>query len=108
MSTLQPTSVVEDRTHDPVATLREAALANAATVVAVAAYMICGVLSAVAPDAWIWLFQPWLHGLSLAPLRAAGPWFRPGEFALGLVTFGGSVWLVTAAMAGLYNRWSQR
>ncbi len=108
MSTLQPTSLVEDRPPDPVATLRVTALANAATVVAVAAYVICGVLSAVAPDARIWLFQPWLHGLSLVPLRPDGPWFQPGEFALGLVTFGGSVWLVTAAIAGLYNRLSQK
>jgi len=82
-------------------------LANAATTVAVVAYLICAVLAIVAPDLWVGLIQSWTHGLSLAPLRPTGPWFRPGEFIVGLITFGGSVWLATAAIAALYNRWSR-
>ena len=80
-------------------------LASAVTAVAVVAYMLCAIVAAVAPDLLLWFFQPWLHGLTLEPLRPTGAWFRPGEFLVGLVTFGASVWVATAAAAWLYNRW---
>ncbi len=83
-------------------------LANATSAVALVGYLICAALSIAAPDVLVWFFQPWLHGLSLAPLRPAGAWFRPGEFVVGLVTFAGTVWLATAAIAGLYNAWVRR
>lgn len=82
-------------------------LANAATTVALAGYVICAVLTLFAPDAVPWLFQSWSHGLSLDPLRTVGPTFRPIEFVAGLVTFGGTVWLATAAVARLYNAWTR-
>ncbi|GIW07455.1 MAG: hypothetical protein KatS3mg060_2260 [Dehalococcoidia bacterium] len=88
--------------------LEARALANAAATVALAGYLICAALALVAPEALIWVFQPWFHGLSLDPLRPTGAWFRPGEFIVGLVTFGGSVWLGTAAFAWLYNTWARR
>lgn len=83
-------------------------LANAATAVTLGAYLICALVAVIAPDLLLWFFQPWFHGVSLEPLRPTGPWFRPGEFVLGLFTFGGSVWVGTAAIAWLYNRWSIR
>ncbi len=83
-------------------------LANATAVVALAAYLACAALSVVAPSVLVWFFQPWLHGLSLEPLRPAGTWFRPGEFVVGLITFPGTVWLATAAIAALYNAWAHR
>lgn len=83
-------------------------LANAVTAVALTAYLICAALALVAPDLLIWFFQPWFHGLTLDPLRPAGAWFRPGEAIVGLITFGASVWLGTAAAAWLYNAWSRR
>lgn len=95
--------------HPGIAAQLEAVpLANAATVVALAAYLVCAAIALVAPDILVWFFQPWLHGLSLEPLRPTGAWFRPGEFLVGLLTLGGSVWVVTAAVAWLYNRWSHR
>ena len=81
-------------------------LANAATAVALVAYVICAALNVLTPDAVAWLFQSWSHGLSLDPLRAAGPAFQPVPFVAGLVTFGGTVWLATAAVARLYNAWT--
>lgn len=81
-------------------------LANAAAVVALVGYLICAAVSIVAPDVLVWFFQTWLHGLSLAPLRPAGAWFRPDEFVVGLITFAGTVWLATAAIAELYNAWA--
>jgi hypothetical protein len=83
------------------------ALANAVTAIALAAYIICATVAIVAPDLLIWFFQPWFHGLSLDPLRPTGAWFRPGEAIVGLITFGGSVWVGTAAAAWLYNAWSR-
>lgn len=47
-------------------------LANAAAAVALVGYLICAALCIVAPDVLDWFFQPWLHGLTLAPLRPAG------------------------------------
>ena len=81
-------------------------LANAAATVAVAAYLICAILNILAPDVLAWLFQSWSHGLSLAPLRAAGRSFGPTEFLAGMVTFAGAIWLATAAVARLYNAWT--
>jgi hypothetical protein len=83
------------------------ALANAVTAIALAAYIICATVAIVAPDLLIWFFQPWFHGLSLDPLRPAGAWFRPGEAIVGLITFGGSAWIGTAAAAWLYNAWAR-
>jgi hypothetical protein len=77
------------------------------TAIALAAYIICATVAIVAPDLLIWFFQPWFHGLSLDPLRPAGAWFRPGEAIVGLITFGGSAWIGTAAAAWLYNAWAR-
>lgn len=82
-------------------------LANAATVVALAAYLLCAAVAAVAPDLLIAFFQPWLHGLTLEPLRPTGAWFQPGAFVFGLITFGASVWVSIAAVAWLYNAWAR-
>ena len=81
-------------------------LANAAAFVALAAYLICAALSFVAPDLLMWVFQSWAHSLALEPLRTTGPSFRPLELVVGLVTFGGLVWLAAAAVARLYNAWT--
>ena len=81
-------------------------LANAAAVVALAGYLICAALSYFAPDLLMWVFQSWAHSLALEPLRTAGPTFRPIELVVGLVTFGGMVWLGAAAVARLYNAWT--
>ena len=81
-------------------------LANAAAVVALAAYLICAALSYFAPDLLMWVFQSWTHSLALEPLRTTDPTFRPIELVAGLVTFGGMVWLGAAAVARLYNTWT--
>lgn len=107
MSTFPSTQGGDNRASHSLAAVQVTTLANAATTVAVAAYLICAALAIVAPDLWVGLIQSWTHGLSLAPLRPTGPWFRPDEFIVGLITFGGSVWLATAAVAALYNRWAR-
>ncbi|GBD20790.1 hypothetical protein HRbin28_01238 [bacterium HR28] len=101
-------STVSREAMGTAARLATVPLANAAATVALAAYLICAVLSALAPGVLVWFFQPWLHGLSLEPLRPAGTWFRPAEFVIGLITFPAAVWLTTAAIAALYNTWAHR
>ena len=79
-------------------------LASAGSLVAAATYVLCAVLSAVAPDVYFGLFQSWFHAVSLEPLRLSTQAFDPGRFAAGLVTFSGVAWLTLAATAALYNR----
>jgi hypothetical protein len=81
-------------------------LANAAATVAVAAYVLCAVIALVAYEAYIGFFQLWIHGMTLEPMRPLGGWFNLGTFVSGLITFGATVWLATAATARLYNAWS--
>ncbi len=78
-------------------------LASAAALVAAAAYVICLVLSLVAPDLLLGILQTWAHSIAIAPLRADSTGFQPGPALIGLVTFSGFVWLATAATAWLYN-----
>lgn len=87
------------------AALAVAPLANAASAVALIGYLICAALSIVAPDVLMWFFGSWIHGLSLELVRPAGAWFRADTFVVGLITFGGPVWLAVAGTAWLYNRW---
>lgn len=79
------------------------ALASAATLVAAAAYVVCLVLSLVAPDLLLSILQSWAHSVSLAPLRAESTTFQVGPALVGLLTFSGFIWLTTAATAWLYN-----
>jgi hypothetical protein len=78
-------------------------LASAAAIVAAAAYVVCLALSMVAPDLLMGIFQTWAHSISIAPLRAEAVVFQPGAALLGLLTWSGFVWLITAATASLYN-----
>jgi hypothetical protein len=82
--------------------------ANAVTVVALAGFIICAAVALVSTDLLIAFFQPWVHGLSLQALRPADPTFRVDAVAVGLITFGASVWVATAATATLYKAWARR
>lgn len=83
-------------------------LANAVTAVAEVAYLVCAALSIIAPDILLWYFQSFLHGLSLEPLRPAGPWFEPARALFGFVAFGATIWVGTVAAASLYNTLARR
>lgn len=92
----------------PHTALRVVPLANAMTVVALAAYLICAAVALVSTDILIAFFQPWVHGLSLQALRPATPTFQPDAFVVGLITFGASAWIATTATVSLYNTWARR
>src|SRR3954467_10855586 len=70
-------------------------LASAAAIVAAVAYVVCLVISLVAPDLLLALFQTWAHSISVASLQTS-PTFQVGPALVGLLTFSGFVWLTTA------------
>lgn len=82
-------------------------LANAVTAVATALYLICAAVAALAPDLFMAFLRPWFHAMSLEPLRAEA-WFSGPEFILGVITFGLTIWIFTAATASLYNWLARR
>jgi hypothetical protein len=77
-------------------------LASAAAIVAAVAYVVCLVISLVAPDLLLAIFQTWAHSISVASLQTT-PSFQAGPALVGLLTWSGFVWLTTAGTAALYN-----
>jgi len=82
-------------------------LAAAATVVALVGYLICRIVSVIAPGFLVWFLEPWFHGVMLQPLIPSISTFQPTEFVIGLLTFSVTVWLTVFVFARLYNRWSR-
>lgn len=82
--------------------LNTIAFAHSVALVAAAAYVICAVVSVVAPDLYLWFFQSWLHGLSLEPLRPSGSMFNLGSSLIGLLTLTATAWFGAFAVARLY------
>lgn len=91
-----------------VAALEPVPLANAAAAVAAAGYLLCALVSILAPELLITFFRPWFHGFALEALRPAGAWFQLSDFVSGLITFTATTWLALAAFAWLYNAWVRR
>ncbi|MBM2826539.1 MAG: hypothetical protein HW403_603 [Dehalococcoidia bacterium] len=94
---------VANRQH--VATLEVVPMANAVTVVALLVYVLCRVLSLVAPEVLATVARSWFHGLAVG--TAPWPGFQGGEFLLGLVTIGIFAWVTTASTAWLYKQWDR-
>lgn len=88
--------------------LRVTPFANAVAVVMAFLYLLCALVSAVAPEALIGFVQPWVHAVDLDLLMPRSWTFTASGFGLGLVTFTLSAWLVAAACAWLYNRFAGR
>ncbi|HEU5320816.1 MAG TPA: DUF5676 family membrane protein [Methylomirabilota bacterium] len=82
------------------------ALANAVATVVGVTYIVCRVVSAVAPQAVFAIGQSWFHTVSLEPVRATGS-MSTGAFVLGLVTSVVVSWVLTYATAALYARWAR-
>lgn len=84
--------------------LNAKAFANAATVVGVGAYIVCRILSQVAPDLLFAVGKSWFHTFNLDAVIAVAP-LDLGAFLLGGVTFGALVWIMVYATVSLYNKW---
>lgn len=81
-------------------------LANSLTTVALGLYVICRVLSIIAPDILFNVGRSWFHAFSLDALQDATP-FELGTFVFGAVTLAILTWVTTYASAALYNNWSK-
>ena len=83
--------------HNPVR------LANAATVVSLGLYVVCRVVSLVAPEFLFNIAQSWFHTFSTELMRAPVP-FDIGTFIFGGITLAVVVWATFYAFAEVYNR----
>ena len=80
--------------------LNALAIANAAGVVTAVLFSLCALLLAVAPAAAYAAFSYLFH-VELGEIAYAMSW---GVYLGGLIVWVAAVWLVAAALAGLYNR----
>ncbi len=86
--------------------LKTQAFANAATTVFVVAYVICGIVSFVAPELFFNVASSWFHAISLDSVKATTP-MSIGTFLFGVVTFAAYVWILTYSGARLYNKFAK-
>lgn len=86
--------------------LKPYAFANAFTLVSLAIYMVCRILSLLAPEFLFNISASWFHTFSLASLKGTIP-FDLGMFIFGAVTLSVLVWVTVYAGALLYNRWAR-
>lgn len=86
--------------------LKEVAFANAFTLVSLGVYVICRVLSLVAPDFLFNVGKSWFHTFSLESMRVVAP-FDLGTFIFGAITLSVLVWVTTYTGASLYNKWAK-
>lgn len=82
------------------------ALANASTVVALGIYVVCRVVSLIAPDFLFNVAQSWFHTLSTESVRSVTP-MNIGTFIFGAVTLAVLVWITFYAGATLYNKFAK-
>lgn len=83
--------------------LKPKTFANAVTIMVTAAYILCGIISYIAPDLVISIVNSWLHTINLETVRATTS-MPLGNFVFGVATFGGYIWILTYSTASLYNR----
>ena len=86
--------------------LKPIAFANAFTTVAVVVYVVCRVVSLIAPDFLFGIAKSWFHTFSVDSLKGIVP-MDFGTFIFGAVMLALLVWITTYAAASLYNRWSK-
>ncbi len=86
--------------------LNSKAFANAATAVTAVFYLICALLSYVAPDFVIGLAKSWVHTMNIELAKVN---FVPDLASLiyGLVTISVITWVTTYVLIELYNKWAK-
>lgn len=83
--------------------LNAKAFANATGTIVAVFYIVCSLLSFLAPDLLSGLSQSWVHTLNFKSLEVK---YIPdlGSIIYGLVTSVGLTWITTYATIWLYNR----
>ena len=79
------------------------ALANASAVVALGIYVVCRVISLIAPDVLFSVAQSWFHTFSTESVISVTS-LNIGSFIFGAVTLTVLVWVAFYAGAVLYNK----
>ncbi len=79
--------------------------ANALTSVIAAIYIICFVLSFIAPDFVTGLGQSWVHVINLRLIKDTSA-VNAADGIIGLVSLSLTTWVVGFSFAWLYNYWS--
>lgn len=87
--------------------LNAKAFAHAVTIVTVVFYLICWVLSTVAPDLILGLATSWGHTLNLEAIKSLAPMTITSAI-YGLVSISVLAWLTTYAMIWLYTKLVKR
>lgn len=87
--------------------LKPMAFANAFAAVGAAAYVVCWLLSAFAPDLIFTFSRAWAHTINLEAVRTTAS-MDFGTVLFGLVSWTVFVWVVTYAGAALYNNWARK
>lgn len=83
------------------------AFANAVAVVTAVFYLVCWVLSTVAPDLVIGIAKSWVHSLSLEVLKSASA-ISPETGLIGIITISALAWVTTYATIWLYNKLAKK
>lgn len=86
--------------------LNAKAFANASTVVLIALYVVCRIVSLVAPDVLFSIARSWFHTFSIDSLKGVAP-LDTTTFLFGGVSLAILTWITTYATISLYNRWAK-
>ena len=86
--------------------LKSIAFANAATVITAIFYVVCALLSYIAPDLVVGIGNSWVHSLDLEMIKVAKG-LSIGTLTIGLISISALTWITTYAMIELYNRWAK-
>ncbi len=86
--------------------LNAKAFANAATVVMAVFYVVCAVLSYLAPDLIYSISRSWMHTINIESIKST---FTPdmGILVWGLVSLSALTWATTYITIALYNKWAK-
>ena len=87
--------------------LSSTAFAHAATIVIAVFYIVCAVVSFVAPDFVSGLASSWIHSLNLEAIKIKGQ-LSVGTLAYGLVTISALTWITSYAFVKVYNRLAKK
>ena len=81
-------------------------LANSVATITGVGYVLCRLISVVAPNLLFSIGQSWIHTVNLESVRTSGS-MSFGMFVLGLVSSIVVAWVAAYAVAELYNKWEK-
>ncbi|MEK7558914.1 MAG: DUF5676 family membrane protein [Patescibacteria group bacterium] len=86
--------------------LKPIALANAFTTVALGLYVLCRIISLVAPDFLFSVAKSWFHTFSVDSIKGTAS-MDIGTFLFGAISLAVLTWITAYTGTLLYNKWSK-